>query len=161
MKLGRPTRPVGEDGHYFDRSTSQTLPSPSFICAQPTSQRLFDLTMDGWGFCQRGLFTRVFHLAGIAFIILCPSFWHDLPFHTPVPANCHVIVNNKFPGTSTIVNHVNRPSNEQLQLMEYRKYWLLRWILRYLLGESALSFYSIPSERFEWNQCAALPASSP
>ena len=123
--------------------------APRFACVDPQSAQTYkslDLVYDPWQRCLAGSPRRnplpAFYAEETAYIFLCPAFFAQED--KPDRPHCPVVDENRFAGDPNIF------------YKKYQVYTILYNLLRFYLGDNALSADTDPREELDWNNCVRL-----
>ncbi len=131
------------------RPRPDILSSPRLSCVTEESAKLYaylHLDYDPWHRClvggPRSTPIPAFYAEGTIYTFLCPAFFTIPPISKR--KNCPSVKDNKFSGDSGIFYR------------NYQTYISLYQLIRFYLGEDALSNSTDPKEQLDWNSCVKL-----
>ena len=133
------------------RPRPHSLSSPRLSCVTEESATLYrylDLEYDPWHRClvggPRSTPIQAFYAEGTLYIFLCPAFFVQPPMATK--NQCPAVSDNVFSGDSGIFYG------------KYQIYIMLYQLIRFYLGDNALTIDTDPKEQLDWNTCVGLSA---
>lgn len=125
--------------------------SPRLSCVTEDSAKLYaylELGYDPWHRCltgsPRSTPIQAFYAEGTTYTFLCPAFFTQPPASTK--KNCPSVTDNRFSGDSGIFYR------------NYQTYIMLYQLIRFYLGDNALTGHTDPKEQLDWNSCVSLSA---
>lgn len=131
------------------RPRPDTFSSPRISCVTEGSAELYgylNLGYDPWHRCLVGGFRstpiQAFYAEGTIYTFLCPAFFVQPPTSTRI--HCPSVKDNKFSGDAGIF------------YLNYQTYILLYQLIRFYLGDNALTSHTDPKEQLNWNHCVRL-----
>lgn len=131
------------------RPRPDTISNPRISCVTEDSAILYDylnLGYDPWHRClvggSRSTPIQAFYAEGTIYTFLCPAFFVQPPISKGI--HCPSVTNNRFSGDAGIFYR------------NYQTYILLYQLLRFYLGENALTSHTDPKEQLDWNDCVRL-----
>lgn len=105
-----------------------------------------DSGYDPWHRClvggPRSTPMKAFYADNTVYTFLCPAFFVQQPMSTR--NHCPSVTNNQFSGNSGIFYG------------NYQTYILLYHLVRFYLGDNALTLYTDFKEQLDWNACLCL-----
>ena len=126
-----------------------TLSFPRLSCVTEESARLYgylDLDYDPWQRClvggPRSTPIQAFYAEDTIYTFLCPAFF--VQPSTPKRKQCPSLTNNRFSGDPGKLYR------------NYQTYIMLYQLIRFYLGDNALTAYTDPKEQLDWNECVGL-----
>lgn len=126
-----------------------TRSSPRLSCVTENSARFYNylnLGYDPWQRClvggPRSTPIQAFYAEGTIYTFLCPAFFVQPPMSTR--NHCPSITNNRFSG------------DPYLFYLNYQTSILLYHLIRFYLGDNALTSLTDPTEQLDWNGCVHL-----
>lgn len=126
-----------------------TLSTPRLSCVTEDSSKLYDylnLGYDPWHRClvggPRSAPIQAFYAENTVYTFLCPAFFVQPPMSTR--DHCPSVTNNRFSGDSGVFYG------------NYQTYILLYQLIRFYLGDNALTSHTDPKEQLDWNDCVGL-----
>ena len=131
------------------RPRPHALSSPRLSCATEDSANLYrylDLDYDPWHRClvggPRSTPLQAFYAEGTTYTFLCPAFFVQPPMSTR--SHCPAVSKNAFHGDPGIFYG------------NYQTYIMLYQLIRFYLGDNALTIETSPKEQLDWNTCVGL-----
>lgn len=131
------------------RPSPDTLSTPRLSCVTEDSARIYGylrLGYDPWHRClvggPRSTPTQAFYAEGTIYTFLCPAFFVQPP--TSTEDHCPSVTDNRFSGDSGIFYG------------NYQTYMMLYHLIRFYLGDNALTDHTDPKEQLDWNDCVRL-----
>lgn len=126
-----------------------TLSSPRVACVTEESAKLYsylNLDYDPWHRClvggPRSTPIPIFYAENTIYTFLCPAFFVQPPM--PTREHCPSVTDNRFSGDSGLFYG------------NYQTYIMLYGLIRFYLGDNALTEYTDPKEQRDWNSCVEL-----
>ena len=123
--------------------------TPRLSCVTEDSAKLYgslNLGYDPWHRClvggSRSSPIQAFYAENTVYTFLCPAFFVQPPKSTR--NHCPSVTNNKFSGDPGIFYG------------NYQTYILLYQLIRFYLGDNALTRHTDPKEQLYWNACLCL-----
>lgn len=125
-----------------------TDPEIISACVTVDSAKLYgylNLGYDPWHRClvggPRSTPLQAFYAEDTVYTFLCPAFFVQPQVST---YHCPSVTDNTFSGDSGLF------------YQKYQTYILLYQLIRFYLGDNALTSYSDPKEQLDWNDCVRL-----
>lgn len=131
------------------RPRPDTSSSPRLSCVTEESAELYsylNLGYDPWHRClvdgPGSTPIQAFYADGTVYTFLCPAFFTQPPASTR--RHCPSVTGNRFSGDSGIF------------YSNYQTYIMLYHLIRFYLGDNALTSLTDPKEQLDWNDCVCL-----
>ena len=122
--------------------------APRFSCVTEDSADIYrslNLGYDPWHRCLAGSRStpiQAFYAVGTTYTFLCPAFFVQPP--VPTEDHCPSVTNNRFSGDPGIF------------YQNYQTFILIYQLIRFYLGDNALTNHTDPQEQLDWNDCVRL-----
>ena len=97
-----------------------------------------------------------FFVRSSRFVVVCNKFWDIGPFPAAGTSTCATVSDDKFVGNSEDETIGAMVSGQQKNLVNYRRYHLLRELVDFYLDVVSLESSGNPYPAFDWNRCIQL-----